>query len=83
MSSRASTLKDSLLCMRDWPRLFSCARFTSKLALMPLKVSLKLNRWRTRFAPPYRYWLAAVVAQAVIDLMMMRFYASGPGLTIY
>jgi hypothetical protein len=50
---------------------------------LPIGIVLAIVGWRTRFAAPYRYWLAAIVALAVIDFMMMRCYASGPGLSIY
>jgi hypothetical protein len=50
---------------------------------IPIGILLAIVTWRTRMAAPYRYWAIALVILAVIDYLMMRAYASGPGLTIY
>jgi hypothetical protein len=51
--------------------------------VIPIGGMLAVIAWRTRMAAPYRYWAVALVTLAVIDYLMMRAYASGPGLSIY
>jgi hypothetical protein len=51
--------------------------------LLPLGVLFVVVAWRTRMARPYCYWVAALVMLAVTDFILVRAFASGPGLTMF